>query len=204
MELRCTETQFLKDVERHQMTIEREGGMYRHLRFRAPGNGLMYFDILTWPGYLCIAGDMGNYLFERLPDMFVFFRHSDGRSRINPDYWSEKVRAADKDDVTSYNPERFIQEITLWELPDLDDDDEAMALRRNIFQNVISFAREGERTAREAARHFKYKGERLFAGFEDTDLRDFTYRFVWCCYAIVWGIDQYDCEKRTTRDAAMP
>ncbi len=26
----------------------------------------------------------------------------------------------------------------------------------------------------------------------DWDLRDYTYQFLWCCHAIVWGIAQYD------------
>ena len=28
------------------------------------------FDIVTWPGYLCYSGDMGCFVFTRLPDMF--------------------------------------------------------------------------------------------------------------------------------------
>jgi hypothetical protein len=88
---------FLKHVRDHAMTIVREDGVYRHLRFRKPGTSCMGFDIITWPGYLCFCGDMGTYVFQRLQDMLQFFRtkrRDDGSWSIDHRYWAEKVMRA--------------------------------------------------------------------------------------------------------------
>lgn len=52
---------------------------------------------MTFPGYLSYVGDMGAFTFQRLPDMFRFFRSPTGDVRhINSGYWSEKLVAADR------------------------------------------------------------------------------------------------------------
>ena len=92
----CDEKRFLGDVAQHEMTIIRDDGLYRHIRFKRPGSSAYWFDILTWPSRLCISGDMGDYVFSRLPDMFEFFRrepNEKGAIPINPDYWGEKLVA---------------------------------------------------------------------------------------------------------------
>ena len=40
------------------MSIERDDGLYRHLRFKSSGTNTYYFDLVTWPGYLTVTGDM--------------------------------------------------------------------------------------------------------------------------------------------------
>ena len=43
-----------------------------------------------------VGGDIGDFVFRRLNDMFEFFRDDDaGKLRINPGYWAEKCTAAD-------------------------------------------------------------------------------------------------------------
>jgi hypothetical protein len=69
-----TQEQFLKEVSTHQFTVLHESGLYRHLRFKRPGTGIMHFDIVTWPGYLAYSGDMGCFVFQRLDDMLEFFK----------------------------------------------------------------------------------------------------------------------------------
>ena len=63
-----TAEQFLKDVQRHAMNELHRDGVYRHLRFRQPENGNMWFELVTWPGHLTIAGDMGTWTFA-LPEI---------------------------------------------------------------------------------------------------------------------------------------
>lgn len=101
-EQQCTQDRFLKDAGSHVMTVIRDDGVHRHLRFRkAPPAGSEYwFDLITWPGSLCIDGDMGTYVFRRLPDMFEFFctdrEYNEKRGRklgINAGYWGEKLQA---------------------------------------------------------------------------------------------------------------
>ena len=95
----CTEKRFLDNVAHHDMTILRNDGVDRHLRFRKPGTIIYGFDLITWPGHLCITGDCGTYVFSRVDDMFCFFRmsindfnhHKDRAVNINPGYWGEKL-----------------------------------------------------------------------------------------------------------------
>lgn len=74
MNYECTEERFLKDVAKHEMTVIRDDGINRHLRFKNPNDSSYWFDLITWPGTLCIDGDCGTYVFKRTPDMFQFFR----------------------------------------------------------------------------------------------------------------------------------
>ena len=87
-----SQEEFQKDVSQHGVTIIRDDGVNRHIRFKRPGTMCMHFDLITWPGYLCYCGDMGTYVFSRLEDMFEFFRTD---RDINPGYWAEKLQAVD-------------------------------------------------------------------------------------------------------------
>ncbi len=69
-----TEQSFLEAVAKHEMHVLHEDGLYRHIRFKKPGTSCMHFDLITYPGYLVYSGDMGCYVFSRLPDMFELFR----------------------------------------------------------------------------------------------------------------------------------
>ncbi|MFY3739344.1 hypothetical protein ACOS9E_25265, partial [Escherichia coli] len=55
-----TSTRFLLDTAFHRLEIIRDDGFYRHLRMKQPGTSCYYFDIITWPGYLTVTGDMGT------------------------------------------------------------------------------------------------------------------------------------------------
>ena len=69
-----TQESFLKDVSRHTLRVMLNDELQRHLVL---SNGISWnqrFEIVTWPGYLAYAGDMGSFLFHRLEDMFQFFR----------------------------------------------------------------------------------------------------------------------------------
>src|SRR5258708_33733869 len=93
------EASFLKDVATHEMIVRRDDGPYRHIRFQRPDTICLYFDVVTWPGFLCFSGDAGCYVFSRLPDMLEFFRYESkpaGKLFINPDYWGQKVEAVDR------------------------------------------------------------------------------------------------------------
>lgn len=81
--------QFEANMSDHVMRIVRDDGVYRHLAFRRPDTGMYWFDLITWPGYLAITSDMGDYMFARITDMFEFFE-----GYINTDYWAEKLKAS--------------------------------------------------------------------------------------------------------------
>lgn len=183
-----TEAQFLKDVAKHTLTVIREDGLYRHLRLRKPSSNDMYFDIITWPGYLCYCGDMGSFVFARVPDMFTFFRgrNAEGPLEINPQYWSEKVESKDRDGITQYSAERFKQNV----LDHLDDAEASDDVRAAVQESILDFADE-EHVAMRAIHDFN-EDDFHFVDFWETDPTVYTVRFLWCCYALTWAIRLYD------------
>lgn len=196
------EESFFKDVANHKMTVISDNGdVNRHIRFAQPGSSNMQFDLVTWPGYLCYTGDMGTFVFKRLHDMFDFFRNDKpeyhkkhGRSLpINRQYWHEKLEAVDRcDGSEKYSQEKFVEIIAdtineyLEDHPDID----AYEFKEAVSDDVLSMS-EFESEAYHAANDFKYNGKTIFTDFFEHDLTEYTDRFTWCCYAIVWGIDQY-------------
>lgn len=219
----CDEKQFLHDAREHQMSILMDNGLYRHLRFKRPGTSSYWFDIVTWPGRLCISGDMGTYVFNRLEDMFEFFRidrrdwsyKANGLS-INPGYWSEKLEANDKNGgSTAFSADTFREKITQrfndWVEDNKPEDDESQeviaafnekkqALWEEIDACVLIEADNGEHAAYSAAMGFSSdEAERFdFADFFEVNCREFTFHYLWCCYAIAWAIQQYDKAKENT------
>lgn len=202
---------FLKDVDRHKMTILRDDGLYRHVRFGRPGTRIMQFDLITWPGYLAYCGDMGEYVFTRLKDMFEFFRKPDARSGVDLQYWAEKCRAVDHvSGIKKYDPDVARKVIIEWMESWMHEQDveegeeegtyivpaELYEVRDAVIDDVLSCVENGEHDLRETIRNFECNGFE-FRDFWEADLTEYTVRFVWCCYALVWGIAQYDKEKAT-------
>ena len=195
--------EFPGDVAQHEMRVHLDEGIYRHLECRQPGTRTRLFTITTWPGELCISGDMGTFVFSRLTDMFEFFRNP--RCEINSGYWSEKLVASrGSRGAMEFDGDIFRREITRWldehiegahYLPEDED-----ALRDDVAAEVLSCADDGEIRAYDAARRFEYDGESIFQDFWEVNCREYTYHFLWCCHAIVWAIAQYDA--RATADGA--
>lgn len=77
------------DKRDYKMEVLQDSGVFRTLKFMHDNSHNGYFMITTWPGHLCISGDMGTYVFSRIHDMIEFF-NGDG---INPGYWSEKLQS---------------------------------------------------------------------------------------------------------------
>ena len=211
----CSEAQFLKDVAHHEMQIIREDGLHRHLRFQKPGSWNMHFDLITWPGYLCYTGDMGTYVFRRLNDMLQFFRTDrehmylrDGKTlAVNHSYWAEKVEAQDKGDgLTEFDEEKFtrvILEILVGWLRE-HWNSTTQEERRDLWEDVIStviHADEdsgGYRKQGAAYDFFHQVNPRLSFSFRDLfdySFTRYTFRFIWCCYALAWGVQKYDEAK---------
>ena len=214
-----TEEMFLKDVGSHTMEVLLDNGVHRCLRFRDNGSSVNWFDVVTWPGFLAYTGDMGSFVFTRLEDMFEFFRGPDsGLLKINLSYWSEKLEAVDSH---TYHPgakeysedrlrERIEEHIIEW-VDDHDgpyDADEVeiasskkaleTELRFAVEGDVLRYLDDGEDRAREAVRDFECTIAEKTYTFQDSwewDCREYTGRFIWCCYALVWAIRQYDAAK---------
>lgn len=197
---------FLPDIAAHKMSVIRDDGVYRHIRFNRPGTMCMHFDILTWPGYLCFTGDMGTYVFSRLPDMMDFFRRDKGRERFRIDfrYWAEKVQADDKHGrIKEWSADKFKAEVKAYFDEYADDlmlpDERKSELWDDIYDRVISPADESEHHAWTALHEFEHEGFQ-FVDWE-SDCKVWSHRFLWCCHAIEWAVETYETRKRI--DAAM-
>lgn len=196
------EKRFLNDVATHEMIVIRDDGVNRHIKFKRPGTSCMHFDLITWPGYLCYTGDMGSYLFCRLEDMFDFFRtdrndynHNKNGLSINPGYWGEKLQAVDSGSgFKQYSQDKFYQivnEIVDGHIAEEElTEEEAQELRNEVSIEVLAND-DTEHEAHEAARDFEHEGF-TFSDFWEHDLKDYSYRFMWCCYALAWGVQKYD------------
>lgn len=150
---------FPGDVAKHEMTVLRDDGLYRHLRFRQPPDpegkaytGAYWFDLITWPGCLAINGDMHSYLFSRTEDMFEFFRGH----RPNPSYWAEKVRAGSR--IREYSGDQFRRHVADALKDALEDEGAPPGLERAIREEILESLDTGwEDGARRTLEDFKHE-----------------------------------------------
>jgi len=201
---------FVRETATHEMEILRDDGPYRHVRFMRPGTSMYYFDLVTWPGWLVVCGDVGDYMFSRTRDMFEFFGPSgarggfeDARWGINPYYWGEKLRSAShgRDQVRSYSPDVFRAAVLEWFTDAVDGLalDETFLLRLAVDEEVL--LREevdwGEDAARGLLYDFEWRSGREWRTTvaSEMDFREWDWSYLWCCWAIVWGIGQYDAAR---------
>lgn len=206
----CPESCFLENVKEHEMIVLHDDGVYRHIRFKKPGTGCMHFDLVTWPGYLAYSGDMGCYVFCRLNDMFSFFRtdrihNRDGNLYINLSYWSEKLEAVDGNrrggTAKEFSKEKFIRQLSETRLNWIRERGLNKEQRRELWEavrdQVLYRVDEDDsgQVSMSAAYDFSERiGGKVFQ-FDDLwgyDFTQYTYRFIWCCYALAWGINKYD------------
>ncbi len=225
---------FQRDTANHSMQVLRDDGVYRHIRFSDNGSSVYRFDLLTWPGCLCYTGDMGTFVFQRLEDMFEFFR--DGRERrvgeeprINRSYWSEKLIAVDgsrrNGSAEEFSEEKFrrvINEYRVdWVRREVERAGSALEAlnkekRRELWEAVqdqmLDLLDEGYSDgAQRAAFEFVWrdgawgrgKPEWSFTDLFERNFTDYTHAFTWCCYAIAWGIEQYDDQKQDQTETAL-
>lgn len=192
--------QFEGETSEHVITIIKDDGLYRHIRLGRPGNGSIWsWQLITWPGYLTIVGDIGDgWTFSRLEDMFEFFESSSGD--INPSYWWEKMphqlRTAAKHHSSDLLRLRAIEAIRDWELLPADNTKAVMQ-----FQREWAMCYGDENEERIAVNDFVYKDTDGFEGrFYDTwewDTQEWDHHFLLALFAIVFGIKKYREEKAT-------
>lgn len=189
-----TRERFLSEVAKHQMTVLLDNGVHRHVRFAEPGTYCMSFGIVTWPGHLAYYGDMGTFVFSRLTDMFEFFRGHEP----NLGYWAEKIEAAERHGgCEQFSASAFRAAVAdrvrdfLSENPQAD----AKQLWHDVGVEVFSSADDGEVRAFDAAEGWEHSSGFQIYDFWESNCKEYTLRFRWCCYALPWAIAQYDASK---------
>ncbi len=194
---------FFKDTKDHKLTIFQDDGKgRRHLRFCSKEWSRHSFDIITFPGHLLITGDMGSFLFKRLYDMFTFFREDDGEDQslsINPAYWAEKLEAAEEPSgYQQFSPSKFKEQVRRYYVESCEDPDnltkEEKKGWRDIVEDVFPRAEDGEYAARAALDDFPGNH---FTDFWEVNCKEYTFLYLWCLWAIVWGIRQYDIYQQS-------
>lgn len=181
---------FARDTASHELTILHDEGLYRHLRFRASKSSEYWFDLITWPGRLAMCGDVGDgYVFSRLPDMFQFFR-SDRRWGINPHYWAEKLGGGRRS-VKEYSEELLRQRVIEQFVNDARWGGVPTGTGKAIRTWVLNEDLSDEHQARNVLEDFAHLGYE-FSDVWEWDFHDYDHSFLWACYAIQWGIGQYD------------
>ncbi|CAI1702949.1 Uncharacterised protein [Serratia fonticola] len=210
---------FKRDTRNHSMTVENDNGIFRHLHFSRGNSSSYHFTLTTWPGHLCIGGDMGTYVFRRLHDMFKFFRmdHSDYQRHgddpvINAGYWSEKLQTGGgfrREVYTEWSSTAFenqVQEQYDQWLEEFDPDDyegDAETIKAEVKEAIDSLKGESEDewSAVAAIREFYSDHIDMCDFWESDSCRRASFHYLWCLYAIVWGIQLYD--RRNLVNSAM-
>lgn len=235
---KLTEARFLNDVAKHQMLIKLDHGVYRHVVFRNPENSCMWFELVTYPGRLVYSGDMGCFVFNRLHDMFTFFRGRVNPSKpdalyINEGYWHEKLEAVDRHDGSEQYAFDLFKEacesqiaqflndeedsINLYNVLNLDGEPFEDQLREAVQAEVYDYAEECQGDAYRVANDFTFSvryeteetrplGQTIEFSFSDIwecNSDEYSLRFLWCCYALNWGIRVYDAHHAALRLAAF-
>lgn len=212
-----TSSRFLVDTAFHRLEIIRDDGLYRHLRMKKPGTSCYYFDVITWPGYLTVTGDMGTWTFSRIADMFDFFCPWQGG--INTHYWSEKLEAGAgcaRDLLAKeYDHDAFCHSLreSLSEYLDdseedesegecCDDDDDALdsykSCIREIYHELCNAQFSNEHEAFQAVYDADWPesyGVSAWDICEGLTFKTYTSHFRWILFAITWTISKYQNTK---------
>lgn len=143
---------------------------------------------------------------------------------INPGYWGEKLQAVDRDGQKSSHMrfsadrvrEQIEEQIKEWleDMPEPFEADEEEfaplrkafeeALREAIEDDVDGYLEDNEYEAHKALRDFSFEYQHKaktkptkyeFSETWEWNTDDYTYRFMWCCYALAWAIKTYDASK---------
>jgi hypothetical protein len=211
--MRKTEEQikesFLTNVSNHSMNVLQDNGVYRHLEFSNNGSSNQKFSLVTYPNHLVFSGDMGTYVFSRLHDMFGFFRNPE--LSINAYYWSEKVESISKngglkvfdEDLLNESIETRVNDICAdiedWFEDNKDEEIETVEAFEAAFRAEIKS--HFECAEMDEYRHISTIDDFQSSVIDDLDFTDcyewmdtecLSSRYLWCCHAVVWGIQQYD------------
>jgi hypothetical protein len=184
-----TRQQFRRDTAEHELTIVRDDGLYRHLRLSRPDSYFYGFDLVTWPGYLAYVGDMGDFVFSRERDMFEFFEKAEGCP--DPRYLAEKIQGPGGDNrVRNYSVDLLRDNLREWVYSVTEGGG-----RRELWEAVVEDILDREEAHEIKAAMFLVRdfhhGDLWIEGYEEWDLRVYDQHFLWACWAILWGIEQY-------------
>ena len=198
MDYRCTEEMFLRDIKDHSMKIIKDDGVNRHIRFSDNGSSCYFFELITWPGHLCIAGDCGTYVFRRLTDMFEFFRSKRTGLHINAGYWGEKLESIDRHDgYKKFSHDVFIANALSEFMHWIDYTEESEETICEVYEQLNDelLCDSDEFDAVTALRDWDNK-HLLLEDFWEHSNEEYSFRYIWCLYAVAYGVKTYDQNRK--------
>jgi len=160
-----------------------------------------------------------------------FNHRKDVALNINPGYWAEKVLSESRfgNGVEEYSEEKFkarvkdyfdshfqheieeenaVRSDASLEEPITPEEEsefvEAAKKRAELWQEIewdVLRHADNEHLAYQAAYNFE-SDEFQFVDFFDCNLKQFTFHYIWCIYAVVWGIQQFDMAMLEQMEAA--
>ncbi|MEJ4043443.1 hypothetical protein [Erwinia sp. SLM-02] len=199
---------FIRDVSSHQLSVIRDDGLYRHLRFSRPSTNAYYFDIVTWPGYLTVTGDMGTWTFSRIADMFDFFGGARESFYINPGYWSEKFESGAggsryDSPCFEFDEGAFEKSLNDWLSAYLEgcEDEHDREMAKDAVSELLSNGYRNAWMAGQAVDDAYFPND--VSSWDILDgmgsLQKHSHHYLWICYAIAWGIERYNNQKLVAR-----
>lgn len=187
---------FQRDTLNHTMQVHRDDGLYRHIEFSNRGSSVYRFDLITWPGYLTVCGDMGIWTFSRTADMFEFFDRS---GIINPRYWGEKLQSGaggrGADICMEFDEESFKSGLREWFAEYQEDGDGGKDYTSTI-NEICEESYSHEHQACQAI----YDSDLPcpYELMEGLTMKRYSHHYLWILHAIAWGIQQYRASKTST------
>jgi len=193
---------FQDDTKDHKMEVLHDSGVYRHLKFTNNGSNIFRFDVVTYPGHLIISGDCGCFVFQRLTDMFEF------NNWLSFGYVKEKCIAPDRN--SGYEEFDFdvlkksVNEYFDYWYDDICDEISpvvARQMRDDALMAIsgVSNTHEAYETLMNLSIDGNLKnGEEVVFSIEDVSeipVVDYSWRFIWCCYAIDYAVKEYKKHK---------
>lgn len=208
--------EFQRHTQHHQLKINLNEGLYRDITFHKIDGSEYHFNITTRPGYLIFTGDMGSFTFKRSNDMVEFFLSDKPEvDYINPEYWAEKVTASPNCGTHEHSKELaksfLAQELSEY-IEELRENDRDYEGDTRNYSNEYNVSPENLKKIEQANEwinntltydHKHQFFEKLYnmnpsetGGFIisdpfDCNFNEPTYSYLWCCYAIKWGLSQY-------------
>mgnify|MGYP000067344774 CR=1 FL=1 len=187
---------FARDIAGHVVEIRHDDDLYRHVVFKRPNTVSMMFSLTTTPGRLIYAGDMGCFVFERITDMFEFFRAEKHEREPNFGYWHKKLVAIDRGGSNQKDVDKFQENLETYLSEDMSEEDRER-VTDFISEAVGEFEDEGPEVAYRSVYEFSLDDEskrrtQFFSDFFEHSDTVYTLRYEWACYAIQWGIRKYD------------
>jgi hypothetical protein len=194
MDIDHVKSQFLSAYETATLTVLHDDGLYRHIRIQ--GQHYYRFDLVTWPGSLFVNCEGDGYAFARTEDMFAFFRMGVGVETLRPNlsYWAEKLYDPRSRKVREHDASLFERDVEAV-LATIGDEQRVKAIRLDLELETNPDHEDSCWTFIAEHKEFRHlEGE--------GDWQDWTFRYAYACFAILFGIREYDRHKQAVGAAS--